>query len=111
MEFYLNIGGTEWMIIILVALVLILGTNKLPEAARKLGKISAEYTRARNEVESQINEYSNQNINITGPVEDEQQKLQTMARSMGIDPEGQDTDELRKTINDKMGKNPADGQE
>ena len=35
----LNIIGGEWVIIIFVALVLILGTNKLPEAAKKMGKV------------------------------------------------------------------------
>ena len=34
----LNIIGGEWVIIIFVALVLILGTNKLPEAAKKNGQ-------------------------------------------------------------------------
>ena len=43
----LNIIGGEWVIIIFVALVLILGTNKLPEAAKKMGKVVNEYNRAK----------------------------------------------------------------
>ena len=31
-EYSLNIIGSEWMIIIFVALILLFGTNKLPEA-------------------------------------------------------------------------------
>ena len=37
MEYFLNIMGSEWMIIIFVALILLFGTNKLPEAGKKIG--------------------------------------------------------------------------
>ena len=43
LEFSLNIGGSEWMIIIFVAVVLVLGTGKLPGAAKKMGKVVSEY--------------------------------------------------------------------
>ena len=42
-DYTLNIIGTEWMIIIFVALVLLFGTNKLPEAGKKIGKMVGEY--------------------------------------------------------------------
>ena len=48
----LNIIGGEWVIIIFVALVLILGTNKLPEAAKKMGKVVNEYNRAKEEIKN-----------------------------------------------------------
>ena len=35
----LDILGSEWIIIVLVALALLLGTNQLPSTAKKLGKI------------------------------------------------------------------------
>jgi len=41
-EYLLNIIGSEWMIIIFVALILLLGTNRFPEAAKKIGKIVGE---------------------------------------------------------------------
>ena len=44
------------MIIIFVALVLILGTGKLPGAARKMGKAVNEYNKAKNEIQDQIKE-------------------------------------------------------
>ena len=108
MDLYLNIGGSEWIIIIFVALVLILGTNKLPEAARKLGKASAEYKKAKNEVETQINEATNSNVNITGPVENERQKFEMIAKSLNIDPVGKHTDDLRTLINEKIGQKRID---
>ena len=50
LDYLLNIAGSEWMIIIFVALVLILGTGKLPGAARKLGKAVNEYNKAKDEI-------------------------------------------------------------
>ena len=52
----LNIIGGEWVIIIFVALVLILGTNKLPEAAKKMGKVVNELkvNRAKEEIKNNL---------------------------------------------------------
>ena len=50
----LNIGGSEWMIIIFVAVVLVLGTGKLPGAAKKMGKVVSEYNNAKNEIQQQM---------------------------------------------------------
>jgi len=109
MDLSLNIGGSEWIIIIFAALVLILGTNKLPEAARKFGRASAEYRRAKDEVGAQIGEATGRNAGITGPVENERQKFETIARSLGIDPAGKGTDDLRGMIGDRIGQKRAGG--
>ena len=54
----LNIIGGEWVIIIFVALVLILGTNKLPEAAKKMGKAVNEYNRAKEEIKKNLSDFA-----------------------------------------------------
>jgi len=36
LDYSLNIAGSEWMIIIVVALVVLLGTNRMPDVAKKL---------------------------------------------------------------------------
>ena len=56
LEYSLNIGGSEWMIIIFVAVVLVLGTGKLPGAAKKMGKVVSEYNNAKNEIQQQMKE-------------------------------------------------------
>ena len=56
MEYFLNIMGSEWMIIIFVALILLFGTNKLPEAGKKIGKMVGEYNKAKTEMQNQIND-------------------------------------------------------
>ena len=102
-DFSLNIAGGEWMIIIFVAIVLILGTGKLPGAAKKLGKAVNEYNKAKNEIQEQMKIGEEQTPKITGPVGTEREKLETMAKSMGLNVEKTD-DELKKMISEKMGK-------
>ena len=70
-DYSLNIGGSEWMIIIFVALILILGTGKLPGAAKKLGKAVNEYNKAKNEIQDHMKETIEESPKISGPVETE----------------------------------------
>ena len=58
-DYALNIIGSEWIIIVFVALILLFGTNKLPEAGKKIGKMVGEYNKAKTEMQNQIKEYSN----------------------------------------------------
>lgn len=108
MEQYLNIGGSEWVIVVFVALLLILGTNRLPEAARKIGKAAAEYKKARDQVGSELSSYSDQNVKVTKPVENERQKFEAIAESLGINADGTDTKDLKEAIRDKIGQKTGD---
>ena len=67
-EYSLNIIGSEWMIIIFVALILLFGTNKLPEAGKKIGRIVGEYNKAKNGVQKQMKDYAEPNSNNSSPV-------------------------------------------
>ena len=104
----LNIIGGEWVIIIFVALVLILGTNKLPEAAKKMGKVVNEYNRAKEEIKNNLSEAGIQQAGVKGPVESERKKLELMCTSLGIDFIDK-SDALREAVQSKMGQmvNPA----
>ena len=107
-DYTLNIIGTEWMIIIFVALILLFGTNKLPEAGKKIGKMVGEYNKAKTEMQNQIKEYTNpdskeNNISIDGPVQTERQKLEYMAKSLGINIENKTDSELKQVIESKFG--------
>jgi len=104
LEYYLNIMGSEWIIIIFVALVVLLGTNRLPEVARKFGKIAGEYNKTKNEVQNQFKDVTNSNLSIAGPVENDRQKLETIAKSLEIDFANKTDDELREIISLKIGK-------
>ena len=111
LDYSLNILGSEWIIIIFVALILILGTNQLPSAAKKLGKAVNEFNKAKNEVQDQMKGISNTDLNISGPLETERQKLETIAKSLGVNVAEKSDDELRKIISVKMGQKNKDESE
>jgi len=96
--------GSEWIIIIFVALIVLLGTNRLPEVTRKFGKAVGEYKKAKNEVQNQFKDFSNSNLDVTGPVQNERQKLESVAKSIGIDSSNKSDDELRDLISSKIGR-------
>jgi len=107
----LNILGGEWIIIIFVALILFLGSSHLPGAAKKLGKLVSEYNNAKTDFQNQMKEVSNESVQISGPVENERQKNEVIAKSMGIKPEGKTDEQLKKLISDRMGQKKIDDTE
>ena len=102
-EYGLNIGGSEWIIIIFAALILILGTGKLPGTAKKIGKAVNEYNKAKKGIQEHMEDASGKMQEITGPVGTEREKLEAMAKSAGASVDGKTDDELRKIIADKVG--------
>ena len=111
LDYSLNVAGSEWIIIIFVALVLILGTGKLPGAAKKLGKAVNEYNKAKNEIQEQVKEATEESSKISGPVESERAKLETIAKSIGVKTEDKTDDELREIISTKIGQKRPDESE
>ena len=103
LEYFLNIIGTEWIMIIFITLILLLGTNRFPEAAKKIGKIVGEYKKAKDTVEKQMKDVTKENFEVSGPVKDERKKLEIMASHFGVDHESKTDDELKKIIDSKIG--------
>ncbi len=103
-DFSLNIIGNDWIMIAIVVLALLLGTKRLPDATKKLAKIMAQYDKTKNMVQEEIKKARGEiNINISGPVMSERQKLETLAKSLGVDTEGKTDDELRNLVHTKLG--------
>ena len=50
----LNIGGSEWVVIILLGLFLLFGAKKLPQVSKSLGRVIGEYQRAKNTIQDEI---------------------------------------------------------
>jgi len=107
----LNILGGEWVIIVFVALVLFLGTGQLPGAARKLGRAVSEFNRAKEDVQNQLKEASHDSVQISGPVENERQKNEIIAKSLGIRPEEKTDQELQELIGERIGQKRMDDPE
>jgi len=110
LEYSLNIIGSEWMIIIFVALILLLGTNRFPEAAKKIGKIVGEFNKAKNAIQNEMKDVANEYIAISGPVKNEREKLEIMAKTIGIDSKKKTDDDLRTEITRKIGQREIDKQ-
>ena len=113
----LNVAGTEWIIIVFAVLVLVLGTNKLPEAAKKFGRAVNEYNRAKEGVKSQVRSMAEQGgggggggVRVGGPVQTEREKLEAICASLGIAHGGRTDAELRRLVAERMGAdNPETG--
>ena len=101
--YLLNIIGTEWIIIIFIALILLLGTNRFPEMAKKIGKVVGEYNNAKNQIQNEMKDVTKENFEISGPVKDERKKLEIMASHFGVICKSKTNDELRKIIDSKIG--------
>ena len=110
-DYTLNVAGSEWIIIIFLALILILGTGRLPGAAKKLGRAVSEYNKAKNDIRDHVGEATGKAPKISGPVGSEREKLETIAKSIGVKTEERSDDELRRIIADKIGQKRVDESE
>ena len=108
-DFSLNILGSEWFIIAFVVMVLFLGSKRLPELSRKLGKAVGEYNKAKSMVQNEFqNITTGYNMNIQGPIQTEREKLEMIAKSLGIDFVDKSDEELRNLIATKMERQTQD---
>ena len=109
----LNIGASEWGIIFLLLLLLIVGSNKLSGLARLLGRAAGEYEKAKELIQNEKeNSRSTDSIistspfvpRILGPVGSEREKLETIAKALGIEQGELTEDQLRSLISQKIQK-------
>jgi sec-independent protein translocase protein TatA len=79
------ITGTEWIVIIILILaLLIFGPSKIPELAKAIGRARREYEKAaRGEEERE---------------EHEEEKIRALAKELGIPTEGKTTEEILSEI-------------
>jgi len=89
--------------IIFIALILHLGRNRFPEAAKKIGRLVGEYHNAKNQIQTEMKDVTKENLEVSGPVKDERKKLEIMANHFGVDCKSKTDDELKKIIDNKIG--------
>ncbi|MGI0101372.1 MAG: Sec-independent protein translocase subunit TatA/TatB [Nitrosotalea sp.] len=103
-DFSLFIMGNDWIMIAFVALVLLFGTKRLPEASKKIGKIMGQFNKTKNTFQDEIQKAKgNFSMPIQGPATSERQKLEVMAKTLGIDPKDKTDDDLKSLISSKLG--------
>lgn len=104
----MNVGGTEWLWIVLVVVILLFGSKKLPEVARSLGKAIGEFQKGKIEFEKEMRSATEQ---VTQPSKPEskteeatkKEELQKAAAALGIDASTKSEEELKKAIKEKIG--------
>jgi len=103
-NYVMNVGGSEWLMIGLLVIILLFGSKKLPEFSRTIGKAVGEFEKMRN---STLTQKINQDSNYLGPrvagaVDNERHKLEVIAESLGIDYVNKNDEELRLLISDRI---------
>ena len=99
----MNIGGAEWFIIAFVFIILFFGSKNLPTFSKTIGRAMAEYQKAKSGIEKEM---SLTNIPVIGPkispISSEREKLEIIAKSLGIEYQNLSDDTLRDTVSRKM---------
>tara|TARA_B100001750_G_scaffold130206_1_gene103556 strand:+ start:217 stop:516 length:300 start_codon:yes stop_codon:yes gene_type:complete len=95
------VGGMEWIWIVLAIGILLVGTDKLPELARNLGKAMGEFQKSKSDFEREVKSYSE--FETTTPSKSlSKYELQKSASALGIDATTKDEEQLREAIKRKL---------
>ena len=102
--YMMNVGGSEWLIIGLLVVILLFGSKKLPELSRSIGKAIGEFEKMRDTTLSQKIDLDSNYLgpHVIGAADNERHKLEMIAESLGIDHVNKKDDELRLLISDKI---------
>lgn len=103
-NYLMSIGGSEWIIIGLLVVILLFGSKKLPEFSRTIGKAMGEFEKVRTmSFKQRIDDDSNYlGPRISHAVDNERHKLEVLAESLGIDHVNKNDEELRLLILEKI---------
>jgi sec-independent protein translocase protein TatA len=103
-NYLMNVGGSEWIIIGLLIVILLFGSKKLPEFSRTMGKTVGEFEKMRAvSLRQKIDQDSSYlGPRIAGAVDNERHKLEMIAESLGIEHVNKNDQELRLLISNKI---------
>jgi sec-independent protein translocase protein TatA len=89
------VGGTEWIVIIVIIGALIFGAKKIPDLARSFGRASSEYEKAKIVAKNELERIRNPG-SVT--LQNDREKLEAIADTLGIKHSDKNNDELRAAI-------------
>jgi sec-independent protein translocase protein TatA len=95
------VNGTEWIIIIVVIAIVIFGAKKVPDIARSFGRATTEYEKAKIEAKNELNRIRNL---PAGGIQDDREKLEAVADTLGINYSDKNNFELRAAIQSEIDK-------
>lgn len=101
--------GPNELIMILIVVFLLFGASKLPQLARSMGKSMGEFKKAQREAEIELQEFEKEVKEGKHKSGDRREKLEKMARDVGIeDIEGKTDEELIEEIRNAAPKESAE---
>ena len=115
LNYTMQIGGSEWIWLIFLAVLLLFGPTKLPELARGLGKAMGEFQKGRAEIEREIRLATAATDTVKKPLPNTDlpkaikpvQTISKAAEDMGLNVEGKTDDQIRKDIIDFLNRKDA----
>ena len=90
------VAGNEWIFILIAVAVVIFGAKKIPEIAKSIGKATSEYERARIDAARELKDFKGHRV--------EREKLNEIAKTLGVEAENKNDDELRIEIDKALKK-------
>jgi sec-independent protein translocase protein TatA len=95
------VNGTEWIVIVVVIAIVIFGAKKIPDIARSFGRATTEYEKAKIEAKNELNRIRNL---PAGGIQDDREKLESVADTLGINYSNKNNFELRAAIQAEIDK-------
>ena len=91
--------GTNEVLLIFLAIIVLFGASKIPELARSLGKATGEFKKAKQETETELKSVE-RSLKESPP--ESPSKIRKMAKDLGITVEGKSDEQLLDEIQKKM---------
>ncbi|MGN6347455.1 MAG: hypothetical protein ACTHJ7_06230 [Candidatus Nitrosocosmicus sp.] len=110
MIFALDIAGSEWFIIILT-IIIVLVPSKMTSISKTIGKFIGEYEKTKNNLMNErnnlmkdhyLNQQSYKGPIVNRPVSSDREKLEMIAKSLNLDTENKSDEELRNLISSNL---------
>ena len=96
------VNAAEWIIIIVIIVLVIFGAKKVPEIARSFGRATTEYEKAKIEAKKELQRI--RNLPGATSIEDDREKLEAVAETLGINYSNKNNLELKVAIQSEIDK-------